>query len=142
MCRKWFVFSFFFFGLCLLFVCSFCFLFVFLFGCLTLQGKPLLESGTQGAKGHVQVLPFSSLCVSNYLSVILPFQTPNYGSDVDPPEDGFAYCTVKSFPGKIVHTIQWARERFNKNFQDIPSETSQFRIDSQKPGYWDVCYGL
>lgn len=87
------------------------------------NAKPLLESGTQGAKGHVQV--------------ILPYKTPNYGHDVDPPEDGFAYCTVKSFPGKIVHTIQWARERFNKNFQDIPSETTQFRQDCQAHGYWE-----
>ena len=36
--------------------------------------RPLLESGTLGTKGHVQV--------------ILPFLTESYGSRRDPPEAG------------------------------------------------------
>ena len=44
--------------------------------------RPLLESGTLGTKGHVQV--------------ILPFLTESYGSRRDPPEAGprSKYCDI------------------------------------------------
>ena len=56
--------------------------------CVTNQ-RALLESGTLGAKGHVQV--------------ILPHLTESYGSQKDPNDaDGdIPYCTLKSFPSQI-----------------------------------------
>ena len=54
--------------------------------------KPLLESGTLGPKGHVQV--------------ILPFKTESYGSQRDPPEKDVPFCTLKSFPNLIEHCIE------------------------------------
>jgi hypothetical protein len=58
--------------------------------------KPLLESGTLGPKGHVQV--------------ILPYITESYGSQRDPPEKDVPFCTLKSFPSQIEHCIEWARD--------------------------------
>eukprot|EP00051_Salpingoeca_urceolata_P006913 m.91570 g.91570 ORF g.91570 m.91570 type:complete len:1078 (-) comp15042_c0_seq4:33-3266(-) len=83
--------------------------------CVTNQ-KPLLESGTMGAKGHVQV--------------IVPHLTESYGSQRDPPEKEVPYCTLKSFPATIEHTIQWAREKFGNLFELKPSEFNKFWEDN------------
>ena len=58
--------------------------------------KPLLESGTLGTKGNVQV--------------VVPDKTESYASSADPPERGIPLCTLKYFPNRIEHTIQ-VRER-------------------------------
>lgn len=58
--------------------------------------KPLLESGTLGPKGHVEAY--------------LPFKTMSYSSSRDPPEGDVPFCTLKTFPAKIDHCIQWARD--------------------------------
>ena len=54
--------------------------------------KPLLESGTLGTKGNVQV--------------IVPHLTESYASSQDPPEKETPSCTVKNFPNQINHTIE------------------------------------
>ena len=54
--------------------------------------KPLLESGTFGTKGNVQV--------------IVPHITESYSSSQDPPEKETPVCTVKNFPNAIAHTIE------------------------------------
>ncbi|XP_071498868.1 ubiquitin-like modifier-activating enzyme 6 [Diadema antillarum] len=82
--------------------------------CVTNQ-KPLMESGTLGAKGHVQV--------------IVPHLTESYGSKQDPPEQSVPYCTLKSFPAQIEHTIQWARDKFESLFAQKPSMYNK---------YWEV----
>lgn len=74
--------------------------------------RPLLESGTMGAKGHVQV--------------IVPDLTESYGSQRDPPEADVPYCTIKSFPSTIEHTIQWARDKFANLFELKPAEFNKF----------------
>jgi molybdopterin/thiamine biosynthesis adenylyltransferase len=52
--------------------------------CVTAK-TPLLESGTLGPKGHVQV--------------ILPYRTESYGSMNDPEDNNeVPYCTLKMFP--------------------------------------------
>ena len=57
-----------------------------------------------GAKGHVQV--------------IVPHLTESYSSQRDPVEGDVPYCTLKSFPQIIEHTIQWARyDTMNCNSQ-------------------------
>jgi len=70
--------------------------------------KPLLESGTLGLKGNVQV--------------ILPNLTESYGSTTDKAEDQIPICTLKNFPYEISHCIQWAREQFESLFV-IPFQT-------------------
>jgi len=65
--------------------------------CVYLQ-KPLLESGTLGTKGNVQV--------------VIPLITESYSSSRDPPEKAIPVCTLKNFPNAIEHTIQWARDNF------------------------------
>lgn len=59
--------------------------------------KPLLESGTLGTKGNVQV--------------VVPFLTESYASSRDPPEKSIPVCTLKNFPNQIEHTIQCAPQR-------------------------------
>lgn len=54
--------------------------------------KPLLESGTLGTKGNVQV--------------VLPYATESYSSSQDPPEKSIPICTLKNFPNAIEHTLQ------------------------------------
>lgn len=54
--------------------------------------KPLLESGTLGTKGNVQV--------------VIPKLTESYSSSQDPPEKSIPICTLKNFPNAIEHTLQ------------------------------------
>ena len=70
----------------------------------------LLESGTHGPKGHVQV--------------IIPFKTENYASQEDPQNlgDEIPQCTLKMFPEETVHCLEWARDQFGKNFTQFPQE--------------------
>lgn len=79
--------------------------------------RPLLESGTLGTKGHVQV--------------ILPHLTETYASQRDPPEESFPVCTIKSFPAVIAHTIQWARAKFESLFNAKPGELAKFFEDRE-----------
>ena len=64
--------------------------------CVT-NGRPLLESGTMGAKGHVQA--------------VVPHLTESYSNQRDPVDHDVPYCTLKSFPATIEHCIQWARDK-------------------------------
>ncbi len=76
--------------------------------------KPLIDSGTMGAKGNVQV--------------IIPYLTESYGSSKDPDEKlGIPICTIKAFPYKSEHTIQWARELFESEFNLLPSLVEKYR---------------
>merc|ERR1719219_1706628 len=77
--------------------------------------KPLLESGTLGTKGNVQV--------------VLPFKTESYSSSQDPPEKSIPICTLKNFPNAIEHTLHWARERFEGAFNEGALNASQYLID-------------
>lgn len=67
--------------------------------CLFYQ-KPMLESGTLGAKGHTQI--------------VSPGQTEHYGARRDPAEKSIPICTLKHFPNQIEHTLQWARDWFEE----------------------------
>lgn len=79
---------------------------------------PLIDSGTMGSKGNVQV--------------IIPYLTESYGSSKDPDEkSGIPICTIKSFPYKPEHTIQWARELFETEFSLIPSLIQKYK-DTEK----------
>ncbi|KAI9292924.1 ubiquitin-activating enzyme E1 [Neoconidiobolus thromboides FSU 785] len=71
--------------------------------------KPLLESGTLGTLGNTQV--------------VIPNMTESYSSSHDPPEKSIPMCTLKSFPNKIEHTIQWARDLFENKFKQNMENT-------------------
>lgn len=77
---------------------------------------PLLESGTLGAKGHVQV--------------ILPYKTESYGSQNDPEDNNeIPHCTLKMFPEETLHCVEWARDKFGKMYTQMP--TSAIKIIDQ-----------
>jgi ubiquitin-activating enzyme E1 len=78
---------------------------------------PLLESGTLGTKGNVQV--------------VVPFMTESYSSSQDPPEKSIPWCTLKNYPNAIEHTLQWARDAFEGLFTQAAKSTSQFLEDPQ-----------
>eukprot|EP01156_Anaeramoeba_ignava_P017709 Anaeramoba_ignava/a89852_693.p1 GENE.a89852_693~~a89852_693.p1 ORF type:complete len:664 (+),score=187.61 a89852_693:633-2624(+) len=75
-------------------------------------GKSLLESGTLGPKGNVQV--------------VLPNKTLSYSDIVDPPEASIPQCTLHNFPNKIDHTIQWSRDMFEGLFHNRPKNMDSF----------------
>lgn len=66
--------------------------------------KSLLESGTLGTKGNVQV--------------VIPFLTEAYSSSQEPPEKSIPICMLKHFPNAIEHTLQVisceGRKRWNR----------------------------
>jgi ubiquitin-activating enzyme E1 len=74
--------------------------------------KPMLESGTLGAKGNT--------------TVVVPGLSTHYGASRDPPEKSIPMCTVKSFPNQIEHTLQWAREWFEETFKQTPSDVNNY----------------
>ncbi|KAG9152521.1 hypothetical protein Leryth_016430 [Lithospermum erythrorhizon] len=79
--------------------------------CLYFQ-KPLLESGTLGAKCNTQM--------------VVPHLTENYGASRDPPEKQAPMCTVHSFPHNIDHCLAWARSEFEGLLEKTPSEVNVY----------------
>ncbi|RXG67118.1 Ubiquitin-like modifier-activating enzyme 1 [Armadillidium vulgare] len=77
--------------------------------------KPLLESGTLGTKGNVQV--------------VVPHLTESYGSSQDPPEKSIPICTLKNFPNAIEHTLQWARDVFEGEFRQAAENAALYLSD-------------
>ena len=70
--------------------------------------KPLIDSGTLGTQANLQV--------------VIPHITESYGSSKDVDETkNIPMCTIKSFPFKAAHTIQWGRELFETECSVIPS---------------------
>lgn len=80
--------------------------------------KSLLESGTLGTKGNVQV--------------IVPYLTESYGSSYDPPEASIPVCTIKTFPNTSDHCIAWAREVFEDIFVLKPKNTKEYLDNPNK----------
>ena len=80
-------------------------------------GKPLLESGTLGAKCNTQD--------------VVPYVTENYGASQDPPEKEAPMCTLHSFPHNIDHCLAWARSEFEGIFDKAPSDANSFLKDPE-----------
>eukprot|EP01027_Heterolobosea_sp_BB2_P001334 GEZU01002038.1.p1 GENE.GEZU01002038.1~~GEZU01002038.1.p1 ORF type:complete len:1006 (+),score=425.20 GEZU01002038.1:121-3138(+) len=74
--------------------------------------KPLLESGTLGTKGNVQV--------------VVPGVTESYGQSRDPPEKSIPSCTLKNFPSMIEHCIAWSKDLFGGMFGNAAEEVNSF----------------
>lgn len=87
--------------------------------------KPLIDSGTMGSKGNIQV--------------IIPDLTESYGSSKDPEESvDIPICTIKSFPYKSEHTIQWARELFESEFTSLPLLINKYNNDIEDVNEGDL----
>lgn len=82
--------------------------------CLYFQ-KPLLESGTLGAKCNTQM--------------VIPHLTENYGASRDPPEKQAPMCTVHSFPHNIDHCLTWARSEFEGLLEKTPAEVNAYLVN-------------
>lgn len=52
--------------------------------------------------------------------MVVPRLTENYGASTDPPEKETPVCTLKNFPFRIEHTLQWARDWFEGEFKQLP----------------------
>jgi ubiquitin-activating enzyme E1 len=74
--------------------------------CCVRHRRPLLDSGTLGAKGNTQA--------------VLPHYTESYGSSADPEQADIPLCTLKHFPFEVTHTIEWARDLFDGLFRLRP----------------------
>ncbi|KAH7624317.1 hypothetical protein Ndes2526B_g00502 [Nannochloris sp. 'desiccata'] len=81
-------------------------------------GKPLLESGTLGAKCNTQM--------------VIPRLTENYGASRDPPEKQAPMCTLHSFPHNIHHCLTYARSEFEGLLEKTPAEANAFLEDPAK----------
>lgn len=74
--------------------------------------KALVDAGTLGSKGNVQV--------------VVPHMSESYASSVDPPDPSIPVCTLKNFPYTISHTIQWGRDLFDGLFVRRPKQANQY----------------
>lgn len=88
--------------------------------CVTFR-KPLLESGTLGAKANLQV--------------VVPDLTVSYASSSDPPEKTFPLCTIHFYPYKIEHNIAWARDFFEGTFKNAIDNVNGY---IRNPNYLSV----
>lgn len=70
--------------------------------------RPMIDAGTMGTKGHVQV--------------VIPHITTNYGISTESTESSIPMCTIKSYPNTIEHTIEWALGEFRRIFNEEVEE--------------------
>ena len=97
---------------------------VFIDGQCVANQKSLVDAGTLGPKGNVQV--------------VVPFQSESYSSSVDPPDEAIPVCTLKNFPYAISHTIQWGRDLFDGYFRSRPAEATKFVSSLNKSNLRDL----
>lgn len=72
--------------------------------------KPLLEAGTQGTRGSASVfVPY----------VTEVYKGPTSAEDEDAP---YPVCTLRHFPSKAEHSLQWAQDEFEGLFR-LSAET-------------------
>ena len=77
---------------------------------------PLIEGGTLGPKGSVQV--------------IIPFKTESYSSQTDPEDNNqIPHCTLKMFPEESIHCIEWGKDIFENLFVQVPQEVNKIIED-------------
>ncbi len=82
--------------------------------------KSLINAGTLGTGGSCQVF--------------VPFKTSCYNDLKDIPEPSIPLCTLKNFPSKIEHCIEWALSKFN-DFFTLPLEELKKYLDSKEDFY-------
>ncbi|XP_056129409.1 ubiquitin-like modifier-activating enzyme 1 [Lampris incognitus] len=77
--------------------------------------KPMLEGGTRGGQGSTVV--------------VVPHLTASYGPAPSGVEKAIPLCTLKNFPHRIEHTLQWARDQFEGLFKQIPENVNLYLSD-------------
>ena len=93
------------------------------------HGLGLVDAGTLGPKGNVQV--------------VVPNSSESYGSSADPPEPDIPVCTLKNFPYEISHTIQWARDLFDGYFNRRPRQANDHVVEiSQAEDLSNIAHAL
>ena len=86
----------------------------------TKYSKTLIDAGTLGTGGSCQVF--------------IPFKTSCYNDLKDIPEPSIPLCTLKNFPSKIEHCIEWALSKFN-DFFTLPLEELKKYLNSKEDFY-------
>uniref|UniRef100_A0AAX7SXG1 E1 ubiquitin-activating enzyme n=1 Tax=Astatotilapia calliptera TaxID=8154 RepID=A0AAX7SXG1_ASTCA len=89
---------------------------VYLDGRCVQHQKPMLEGGTLGTKGHTLV--------------VVPHLTESYGPAKSSSSNAIPLCTLKNFPHRIEHTLQWARDQFEGLFKQTPENVNFFLRDT------------
>ncbi|KAL2090928.1 hypothetical protein ACEWY4_013191 [Coilia grayii] len=77
--------------------------------------KPMLEGGTRGTKGSTVV--------------VVPHLTESYGPATSSSDKAIPLCTLKNFPHRIEHTLQWARDQFEGIFKHTAENVNQYLRD-------------
>lgn len=90
---------------------------VYLDGRCVQHQKPFLEGGTLGSKGHTLV--------------VVPHLTDSYGPDQSGSDNAIPLCTLKNFPHRIEHTVQWARDQFEGLFKQTPENVNLCLRDAE-----------
>ena len=78
----------------------------------TKYSKHLIDTGTLGTSASCQV--------------IVPFKTTCYNDNEDLPEFSIPMCTLRNFPSKIEHCIEWGLDKFNKFFNSPIEDLKKF----------------
>jgi molybdopterin/thiamine biosynthesis adenylyltransferase len=78
---------------------------------------PLIDSGTLGPKGHVQI-------------IVPHLKTESYNSQRDPDEAGgeIPQCTLKMFPEETLHCVEWAKSMFGDLFTLKPQSFNKLVV--------------
>ena len=79
--------------------------------------KTLIDSGTLGTGGSCQVF--------------VPYKTSCYNDIVDIPESSIPLCTLRNFPSKIEHCIEWSLSKFIEFFTIPIEELKKFLEDRE-----------
>ncbi len=87
------------------------------------HSRPLLDSGTMGAKGSVQV--------------VLPRMTQSYSDSDDPPPTSIPMCTERYFITKAEHALFWATLRFEFMFGTMAEKDSRKKEEEWQKAYYD-----
>lgn len=82
--------------------------------------KTLIDTGTLGTGGNCQIF--------------VPFKTSCYNDITDIPESSIPLCTLRNFPSKIEHCIEWALSKFI-DFFTIPLEELKKFLEDKKAFY-------
>ena len=82
--------------------------------------KTLIDTGTLGTEGSCQVF--------------VPFKTSCYNDNKEIPKFSIPLCTLKNFPSKIEHCIEWALSKFN-DFFTLPVEELLKFFDNREAFY-------
>ena len=83
-----------------------------------LHSKALFESGTLGCKANTQI--------------IIPNKTATYSELTDIEDKSIPMCTIRNFPNKFEHCIEWGLEIFDKLFNESIKNLKLFLVDKDK----------